>query len=79
MVVKIPSKKKKYISGNSFAIITYPITFRFCRLAVGEFLFVFKDFLFRGSATLLNLDVSNCRKNISVGSGERERERECES
>ena len=73
MVVKIPSKKKKYVSGDSFAI-TYPITFRFCRLAVGEFLFVFKDFLFRGSATLLNLDVSNCRKKHFSGIG-RETER----
>ena len=62
LVVKIPSKKEKCVSGDSFAI-TYPITFRFCRLTVGEFLFVFNnDFCFVDIRHFVNLDVSNCRK-----------------
>ena len=45
LVVKIPSKKEKCVSGDSFAI-TYPTTFRFCRLTVGNsFLFLIMTFV----------------------------------
>ena len=44
ILLKIPSKKKKFVSGDIF-VVCYPFALRFLWLAVGGFLFGFSGLL----------------------------------